>query len=1132
MRKTLTLVLAACGCCLLVPGVAGEDVEETATATCAQFSVSPKIDGKLDEAVWKDATPLGPAVLLHGAPCTMGMEASVGHDGSALYIGVRCPAEDPGDLEVDTSERDGDVWLDESIEIFIDANRDLTTYRHFLFNSDNVQRDEFGDRGATPLFDVEWNGTWDSAVSKDGNAWYAECRIPFETVGIKLDQDRVIGLNVVRNDKTKSEIVVWIPSPGSLHQPTRFGALVLSQSAEAALFEALVEHPGALKTGASEGRLRLTNRSDEPVQLEWQVSVAGPRGLEDAFSDTVPLAANESKTAPFHYEIEGYGGHLVSLLVRDPAAGRIIAVRNYSCSIPIQIALGLGGRLASPEGIGCWWAPGTYKLRRDMDPPEAMSDAIELSAAANEYEPVQLVLRPEQDVHGATVAVSALKGETGAIPAQAVEVRVVEYVTVETPTDAFSAKGDYPDPLPPHEAPVDLAAGRNQPFWILVHVPAGTAAGVYEGAVTVTTPGGRWEVPLRARVRAFELTAETHTETAYGCGPVWSFLGVGSQEDREQVYDKYLACMRDHRIAPYSPMSYHPIQYHGARTEIQAGDLSLTIENLFSNQYFTIAYRGKVLGNLTNTMTQFEKEGVGWKDTGVGWPGIGSIRAREVARDEHRVVYDIAGFRGGSSPANRAYRITFRFVIPSQGNWFAATMLDLKNEDDVRYRADGYYYILRADGGEKVTGPNYGGWVLPDGLLGAVCTDASVSFSMAPIYVAKEAWLEPGQGTGAYGPWMIFFVTDGRDKAALEARAKAILAELGGASPEGYVPGGGTLAITDDDPGEIVFDFDDFDRAAEKYLDEWRFTAFKFGAVPAAIAGHRKGTPDYEELYAAIYGRMCEHLDERGWLGKAYCYWKDEPTEQEYAFVNEGMDILGRHCPGLRRLLTEQPEPGLFGHVDLWVPVLSHYDADDCRARQAAGDEVWWYVCCGPHAPYPNNFVDHPALNHRIRFWMMKKYGVTGSLYWTTTWWYGKGHELRSPWTHPMSISPSGGTWGNGDGMLLYPACREPGDAPVLDGPVPSLRFEMLREGLEDREYFWLLEQGVTKLEAALKQASDDKVLQCEKALGMANRALGAPDRLIESLTSYTKDPADLYRERDTLADAIEAVNAALAKLE
>jgi len=47
----------------------------------------------------------------------------------------------------------------------------------------------------------------------------------------------------------------------------------------------------------------------------------------------------------------------------------------------------------------------------------------------------------------------------------------------------------------------------------------------------------------------------------------------------------------------------------------------------------------------------------------------------------------------------------------------------------------------------------------------------------------------------------------------------------------------------------------------------------------------------------------------------------------------------------------------------------------------------------------------------------------------------------------------------NGEGSLIYPGSRVrryTGQRNV-DGPVSSIRFELLREGIEDYEYLWLL---------------------------------------------------------------------------
>ena len=121
-----------------------------------------------------------------------------------------------------------------------------------------------------------------------------------------------------------------------------------------------------------------------------------------------------------------------------------------------------------------------------------------------------------------------------------------------------------------------------------------------------------------------------------------------------------------------------------------------------------------------------------------------------------------------------------------------------------------------------------------------------------------------------------------------------------------------------------------------------------------------------------------------------------------------------------------------------------------------------------------------------------------------------------------MSYTPDGGYWGNGDGMLLYPACRKPSETPVVKGPVASMRWELLRDGLEDREYFWTLKQEMARLEAlrADKPALRGRI---DKALEQASAALKLPDGLAESLVVYTKDPQDLLRARESLAKTIEA---------
>ncbi len=266
-------------------------------------------------------------------------------------------------------------------------------------------------------------------------------------------------------------------------------------------------------------------------------------------------------------------------------------------------------------------------------------------------------------------------------------------------------------------------------------------------------------------------------------------------------------------------------------------------------------------------------------------------------------------------------------------------------------------------------------------------------------------------------------------------------------------------------PPQAVVDFTEFDIAMEKYLNQYRFNAFNLGGLPSELNGAPQYSDEYNRLFASLYGQVQEHLREKGWLHKAYWYWVDEPPPAEYANVKKGMELLQSACPDIRRLLTcnqeSAPVPYFWGVVNLWVPIFNMYEETRAKWRQELGETVWWYVCTAPRAPYANNFIDHPAINHRIRYWQLDKYNLDGDLFWSLTYW------PQNPWEEALSVGSDGQRWGNGDGRLLYPPRREKPSEPIIEPPVTSIRLECLRDGLEDREYLLVLER-VTARKAPL----------------------------------------------------------------
>ncbi|MDQ7778274.1 MAG: DUF4091 domain-containing protein [Planctomycetota bacterium] len=338
---------------------------------------------------------------------------------------------------------------------------------------------------------------------------------------------------------------------------------------------------------------------------------------------------------------------------------------------------------------------------------------------------------------------------------------------------------------------------------------------------------------------------------------------------------------------------------------------------------------------------------------------------------------------------------------------------------------------------------------------------------------------------------------------------------------------------------KVKLDFERFDEAGKRYLDEFGFNSFvlpvhgmPWGRHPnfheAEFGGFKQGTAEYDSLWADYIRRLESHLKERGWLERGYVYWFDEPEPVDYGFVVSGQKQLKGAGAGIVRMLTEQPEKELTGHVDLWCPLTPNIDAKTVAERRAAGDEVWWYVCCGPHEPFVGLFIDHPGTELRVWLWQTWQTGVQGILIWTTTWWHNSQafpNELQDPWKDPMSYSWIEGAkpgtrafWGNGDGRFFYPPRRDPNTATefALDDPIPCIRWECLRDGVEDYEYFFLLR---TLVEAA-KTNTDSKAPA--SLVRDAEKLLAVPADVSKSMTDFTRDPRPLLQHRARLAEAIQ----------
>ena len=250
--------------------------------------------------------------------------------------------------------------------------------------------------------------------------------------------------------------------------------------------------------------------------------------------------------------------------------------------------------------------------------------------------------------------------------------------------------------------------------------------------------------------------------------------------------------------------------------------------------------------------------------------------------------------------------------------------------------------------------------------------------------------------------------------------------------------------------------------------------------------------------WAAEYQR---HLSEKGWLPLFYTYLYDEPEPAHYPRVNELLGAVKRAAPGVANMMTARQFPPELPYVDIWCPEAYSFDPATAKAEQAKGRTVWWYVAFSTRHPYPNVWIDYPAIDCRVWPWMTWKHDLDGMLYWSATYW-----SAMDPWRSGETFHDS-----NGDGSLLYPG---------VDGkPVDSIRWECLRDGLEDYEVFCLLEAGA----AELAQAG-----QHPELVTQARTLCAIDDGVVRSYKDYNPDPHALLAARRAMSATLEGVVAAL----
>ena len=189
-----------------------------------------KLDGILDEAVWKNAPKNGNFTVYRHPEKPAGEQTSfqVAASKSGLYFAFEVT---DSDMVSTIREFDGGIDSEDSIELFITADDpvpddpNVHNCRQLLFSPEGIRADYSYVGG---ISDKSWTSDWQVAVRKDESGFTAELFLPYYALSFANTHVKRFHFNLARENslKGKRELSVWSPT-GRFNDLNHFGTLVL-----------------------------------------------------------------------------------------------------------------------------------------------------------------------------------------------------------------------------------------------------------------------------------------------------------------------------------------------------------------------------------------------------------------------------------------------------------------------------------------------------------------------------------------------------------------------------------------------------------------------------------------------------------------------------------------------------------------------------------------------------------------------------------------------------------------------------------------------------------------------------------------------------------------------------------------
>ena len=155
--------------------------QQTDKLTPVRLKETLVIDGKLDEQIWKEVSPISSFVTYmpdYGKKPSQETEVLTSYDSENIYFAFRCFDSQPDKIKSSITNRDN-IYSDDFVCINIDSYNDQQTSTNFYVNPHGIQADSKLTGGQE---NFAFDAVWYSAAQINSNGYIVEVQIPLKSL--------------------------------------------------------------------------------------------------------------------------------------------------------------------------------------------------------------------------------------------------------------------------------------------------------------------------------------------------------------------------------------------------------------------------------------------------------------------------------------------------------------------------------------------------------------------------------------------------------------------------------------------------------------------------------------------------------------------------------------------------------------------------------------------------------------------------------------------------------------------------------------------------------------------------------------------------------------------------------------